>query len=263
MTKRVASKTPHLALPSPGEPQKSKVDLTAERSLASLKRPREEEILDTPRKKSKIERKEERIAQVMALFKEANALAWKHRGPHQELDLAIQKYHDVFYMRSDEKHKMMILLNWGLALLKRNNRAKEIPPEEISLENTLYGAFSDADQAIARFHEGLVRIHNDENLNARLRLGLGHAYLKKYELSREQADLDFALQHYDGGLNFSIPQEEIRAGLLKAKGIVLTLLKRSAEAQECYRKALALNFENETLRENIESALKGLSPSDQ
>src|ERR1700733_6118142 len=160
MTKPIDIKAPLPVPPSAPEPKESKVHHTAQESFISLKRSREAEISSTDTKKRKIEKKEQRIAQVLSLLKEANSLAWKHKEPHKELDRAIQIYSEAFYMHSDEKHKAIILLNWGLALIKRNNPAREFdkPPEEITNEERLYGAVSDADQAIARFHEGLVRM---------------------------------------------------------------------------------------------------------
>ena len=328
MSKPIQRKPLRLELPSEDKPKESKVEQTAQKGLASLKRSREVEMVEIAAKRIKTERpvqwerkasldashpqtdeesrplqggvlqrparlkpdpsgagqdersqlerkasfdapfpqiavkslsrsskKQQRINQVMALLKEANALAWKHQKPHPELDLAIQKYSEAFSMPSDEQHKMKILLNWGLALLRRNNPAREIPFEGFDTKDIVNGTVSDADQAIARFHEGLARIDHDENLNARLRLGLGNAFLKKYELSSNPEDLKEALKGYNAGLAFPIPNEEIRAGLLKAKGIVLILL-----AKESFQEALTLDFDNPILQQNLERALKGLSP---
>ena len=231
----------------------------AEKSLGGLKRPRESDAAVGPlNKKQRREVKKERSDDARSLMKEANLLAWQAKGAHKGLDKAIPKYHRAFEIAShDEWLKSVILLNWGDALLKRNRPAKPIrkPIEKFTSEERLYGEISDADLAIAKYVQGLVCIKHDEDVDGRLRLGKGKAYLAKYQTTGQQIDLIFALQSLHEGVHFPVKNNEIKAGLLKAKGQAHCFNKDYATGVQCYREALALSFDNETLRENIETVL--------
>ncbi len=236
--------------------ESEKVGRVAQSGFESLKRAREVEIV-SPAKKRRLDKKAERVAKARDLLNEANRLAREDKGKHAHLDLAIQKYHDAFYMNFDDEWlKSAILLQWGMALLQRNNPAQKFqkPIEEITPEERVYGELSDADQALARFHEGLVRLKHDVDLDGRLTLGLAKAYYKKYESSLDEGDIRMTLQYCQDGLIAPIGDNQIRAGLFKEQGNAFREVDELQKACESYEKGLALAFRNDVLRQNLQTA---------